>query len=123
MSLGLIMLLAAAMPLSANDVDVPNTVTSINKGRLLYMTLCTACHGHDGKAQIDVVSNATDLTDPGAYNFGSDVASIDKSIRDGVGATMPAWGPTLRDPADIGHLRNYLRSLWPQAQRPAVVNQ
>jgi len=105
----------------AADVDVPNTAESIAKGRALYLNLCSACHGIDGKALIDVVSNATDLTDPGEYKSGSDNASIVKSIRDGVGAVMPAWGMVLKDPVDIQHLRNFIQSLWPEAQRPPVV--
>ena len=105
----------------AAEVDVPNTTESINKGRVLFMNLCTQCHGRDGKAQIDVVSNATDLTDPSGYKHGSDSASIDKSIRDGAGAVMPAWGTVLKDPADIDHLRNFIESLWPEAQRPPMV--
>ena len=106
---------------SAAELNVPNTQESINKGRALFQTLCTQCHGHDGKAQIDVVANATDLTDPTAYLHGSDDAAIEKSIRDGAGAIMPAWGTELRNPDDIGHLRNFIQSLWPEDKRPALV--
>ena len=114
-------LTSLAMPTVAADVAVPNTADSIGKGRALFLNLCAGCHGVDGKAQIDVVANATDLTDPSGYKNGSDVATITKSIRDGSGAVMPAWGPVLKDPADIGHLLNYVRSLWPEAQRPPIV--
>ena len=105
----------------ADDSDVTNTVESINKGRVLFANLCTACHGHDGKAQIDVVADATDLTDPSGYRNGNDRASILKSIRDGAGAAMPAFGTVLKNPADIGHLRNFIQSLWPTEQRPPIV--
>jgi mono/diheme cytochrome c family protein len=113
-------LLALPVSVFADDADVPYTVESINKGRALFVTLCTACHGQDGKAQIDVVANATDLTDPSGYKHGSDNASIDKSIKDGAGAVMPAWGPVLKNPADIVHLRNFIQSLWPENQRPPL---
>jgi mono/diheme cytochrome c family protein len=119
--LSLALLLTVFRMVFADEIAVPNTAESINRGRALFMTLCTQCHGHDGKAQIDVVSNATDLTDPSGYRNGRDNASIAKSIKDGAGAVMPAWGAVLKDPADIAHLRNFIQSLWPEAQRPPVV--
>jgi cytochrome c oxidase cbb3-type subunit III len=115
-SIGFAALLSAQI-LSADDT--PNTSESIAKGRTLFANLCAQCHGHDGRAQIDVVADATDLTDPSAYRNGSDPDSIVKSIRDGAGAGMPAWRSELKD-TDIAHLRNFIQSLWPPAQRPPL---
>jgi mono/diheme cytochrome c family protein len=115
------LLLLACAPLAAADVNVSNTAESINKGRGIYMTLCTECHGRNGKAQVDVVSDATDLTDPSRYRNGSDDAAIFKSIKDGAGTGMPPWGAVLKSEEEIGHLRNFIRSLWPEAKRPPVV--
>jgi cytochrome c oxidase cbb3-type subunit III len=97
------------LPLSA---AVPSSPESIKKGRELYMSNCTACHGNDGKSQVDVVSNATDLTEPLLYQNGSTDADISRSIRDGIGGVMPAWGSVFKDEASIEHLKNFIKSLW-----------
>ncbi len=39
---------------------------SIARGKILFARDCTECHGADGKSLVDVVANATDLTDPKA---------------------------------------------------------
>jgi len=111
----------AALPVFAGAADVPNTAESISKGRGLYMNLCTECHGRNGKAQVDVVSDATDLTEPAFYRNGSGDAAIDKSIKEGAGAGMPPYGAVLKSEADVGHLRNFIHSLWPETKRPPVV--
>ena len=98
--------------------EVPYTPESIAKGRAAYLLYCTQCHGNDGKSQVDVVSNATDLTEPTLYHSGTSDAEIDRSIREGVNGVMPAWGSALTDAETIGHMRNYIKSLWPAAQRP-----
>jgi mono/diheme cytochrome c family protein len=120
--LPLALLAAMSMPTVAGEADVPNTAESIDKGRALYMHTCVECHGRDGKSQVEVISDATDLTEPLLYRDGSTDAAIDKSIRDGAGSGMPAYGAELKSAADVGHLRNFIKSLWPVAQRPPVVN-
>jgi cbb3-type cytochrome c oxidase subunit III len=92
---------------------VPTNAESINKGRALYMSNCTACHGNDGKSQVDVVSNATDLTEPLLYHNGATDADISRSIRDGIGGVMPAWGAVFNNEESIEHLKNFIKSLWP----------
>ena len=62
---------------------VPFTKESIARGRTLFARNCTACHGNDGKSQVDVVANATDLTDPKAFGSGTSEGEIFRSIRDG----------------------------------------
>lgn len=120
--LPLALLAAMSMPTVAGEADVPNTAESIDKGRALYMRMCVECHGRDGRSQVEVISDATDLTEPLLYRSGSTDAAIDKSIRDGAGSGMPAYGAELKGAADIGHLRNFIKSLWPAAQRPPAVN-
>jgi mono/diheme cytochrome c family protein len=101
-------------------VNVPNTAESIEKGQALYMQKCAECHGRNGKSQVEVISDATDLTEPALYRNGATDEAIDKSIRDGAGSGMPAYGAELKGPTDIGDLRNFIKSLWPEAQRPPV---
>jgi len=120
LSLGL--WIAISMPAVSGETDAANTAGSIETGRALYQHLCVECHGRDGKSQVEVISDATDLTEPLLYRNGSTDAAIDKSIRDGAGSGMPAYGAELKNAADVGHLRNFIKSLWPEAQRPAVVN-
>ncbi|MBK9520754.1 MAG: c-type cytochrome [Rhodocyclaceae bacterium] len=91
----------------------PPGAESISKGRALYMSNCTACHGNDGKSQVDVVSNATDLTEPLLYHNGTTDADITRSIRDGVGGVMPAWGAVFNNEESIENLKNFIKSLWP----------
>lgn len=84
------------------------------------MTNCTACHGNDGKSQVDVVSNATDLTEPTLYHSGTSDTDIERSIRDGIGGVMPAWGSVFNNEDSISHLKNFIKGLWPPAQRPTA---
>jgi len=98
---------------------IPFTNASISRGRLVYGSLgCNACHGNDGKALIEVVANATDLTNPSVWKNGTDEGLIYRSIRDGAGLSMPPFKTQVEDQQDIWHLVNFIRSLWPEAQRP-----
>jgi mono/diheme cytochrome c family protein len=119
--LALGLLIATAMPVVAGELAVPNTAESIDKGRALYMNMCVECHGRNGKSQVEAISDATDLTEPQLYRNGSTDEAIDASIRDGAGSGMPAYGAEVKGQADIGDMRNFIKSLWPEAQRPPVV--
>lgn len=99
---------------------VPFTKESIAKGRTLFARNCTACHGNDGKAQVDVVANATDLTDPKVWGSGTSEGEIFRSIRDGAGDTMPPFKSQLRAEEEMWHLVNFIRSLWPESMRPKL---
>ena len=57
-------------------------------GKTQFETLCAACHGVDGKGMQAL--GAPDLTD-GDWLYGSDLASVMASIRDGRSGEMPAW--------------------------------
>ena len=100
---------------------VPNTLESISKGRLLYAQNCANCHGEDGKAQIDVISVATDLTSPEMYYSGTSEGEVFRSTRDGAGEGMPPYSFVLTD-EEIWHLVNFQLNLWPADQRPAIVD-
>jgi Cytochrome C oxidase, cbb3-type, subunit III len=101
---------------------VSNTIKSIGRGRLLFATSgCASCHGSDGKALIEVVANATDLTNPKVWKNGTDEGQIFRSIRDGAGVAMPAFKGQITQEQDIWNIVNFIHSLWPQDQRPLVV--
>ena len=99
---------------------VPFTKESIAQGRTLFARKCTACHGNDGKAQVDVVANATDLTDPKVWGSGTSEGEIFRSIRDGAGDTMPPFKSQIHKEEDLWHLVNFIRSLWPESMRPKL---
>jgi mono/diheme cytochrome c family protein len=94
---------------------------SIDRGRVIFMQNCTMCHGENGKAEGSLVADATDLTSPKLYKSGSSEGEIFHSIRDGAGDQMPAFKSQLDSETDIWNLVNFIRSLWPESMRPAVV--
>jgi mono/diheme cytochrome c family protein len=100
---------------------VANKQSSIKRGRTLYLANgCQACHGNDGKAMIEVVANATDLTNPTVYKNGSAEGEVFRSIRDGAGVAMPPFKAQISHEEDIWHLVNFVRSLWPAGQKPPL---
>jgi mono/diheme cytochrome c family protein len=111
---------ADAPPLSMDAAKalkspVPSTSDSIARGKRLYQTHgCANCHGADGKALIEVVANATDLTDPSVWKNGSSEGLVFRSIRDGAGLAMPPFKTEVTAQEDLWHLVNFVRSLWPK---------
>jgi mono/diheme cytochrome c family protein len=99
---------------------VPFSKASIARGKLLYTRACTECHGADGKSQVDVIANATDLTNPKAWRSGTSEGEIFRSIRDGAGEAMPPFAEKMPKEEDMWSLVNYLRSLWPESARPKL---
>jgi len=99
---------------------VPFNKESIARGRAIFARNCTACHGTDGKSEVDVVANATDLTDPKMWRSGTAEGEIFRSIRDGAGDTMPPFKSQLQKEEDLWHLVNFIRSLWPESMRPKL---
>ncbi len=126
----------AAEEKSAQDVDkkvvdkkvdfkklkspVPYTKTSIRRGQILFRNRCTECHGPDGKALIDIIADASDLTAPKMYFSGTKEGEIFRSIRDGAGVSMPPYKMQIRREEDMWHLVNFIRSLWPKSMRPKL---
>jgi mono/diheme cytochrome c family protein len=96
------------------------TKKSISQGRDTFLRNCVSCHGDNGKAQIDVVANATDLTDPKAYRDGISDGEIFRSIRDGAGASMPSFKSEIAKENDLWHLVNFIHSLWPADAQPPL---
>jgi mono/diheme cytochrome c family protein len=92
---------------------------SIADGRTLFARQCTSCHGPDGKAQVDVVADATDLTSPKLWKSGTSEGEIFRSIRDGAGETMPPFKSQLST-TEMWNLVNFIRSLWPESMRPPL---
>lgn len=99
---------------------VPYTEKSIARGQTIYRRYCTECHGINGKAQIDVIADASDLTAPKLYYSGTTEGEIFRSIRDGAGVSMPPFKMQIRRESDTWHLVNFVRSLWPKDKQPEL---
>jgi mono/diheme cytochrome c family protein len=91
---------------------------SVAQGRATFVRYCAGCHGNDGKAQVDVVADATDLTAPKTWKNGTSEGEIFRSIRDGQSASMPAFKSQIRHEEDLWHLVNFIQSLWPDGMKP-----
>jgi len=115
LALMLFFIVQTSTPLAANPV--PADEASIARGAQTFQQYCTECHGRDGRAQMDVISDATDLTDPEAYYNGSTEQDIYTSIAQGAGVAMPPWQQQLKSEEATWDLVNFIRSLWSEEQR------
>lgn len=96
---------------------------SVAEGRRLFLLHCTACHGRDGKARIDFVSDATDLTQPVRWRNGTSEADIFDSLSEGAGYDMPPFKYQLTDDKDRWHLVNWIISTWPADERARLLGE
>ena len=115
---------AQSPPLTAAEAaalknPVPFTNANIAAGKTLYLSNnCASCHGPDGKALVDVLGNATDLTDPKFWLHGAAPGQVFKSIRDGAGPSMPPYKGTINKEEDLWKLVIFIQSLWPADAQP-----
>lgn len=80
---------------------------NLTLGAQVFAENCVTCHGDEGKGKRDV--GAANITDA-IWLYGSDRASIIEGIRNGRGASMPAWSGRLDD-VTIKALTVYVHSL------------
>ena len=82
---------AAGVTNVANHVlslsGAPHDKAAAAAGQPMF-AVCAACHGVDGKG--NTVLGAPNLTDS-TWLYGSDLATIQKTVRDGRSGVMPAW--------------------------------
>jgi mono/diheme cytochrome c family protein len=108
------LLLAALslLPATGALAQPPADAAAVERGAQLYQHHCTECHGQDGRAQVDVISDATDLTYPADYFNGSTDQDIYNSIANGAGVAMPAWLSVVGGEDAVWDLVYYVKSLW-----------
>lgn len=95
--------------------DMPaEDAAAVERGAQLFQQYCTECHGRDGRAQLDVIADATDLTQPDYYYSGSTEQDVFSSIANGAGVAMPAWRPVLGSDEAVWDLVYFVKSLWAQ---------
>ena len=103
-SLGLV-LLAGLMPVH------PTRGEELAKGKSIYMEVCKACHGFDGKGEGGIQLNPPPADLTGAEVQGKLDVGLFKSIHDGRKNTaMGAWKYALSD-QDIRDVIAYVRTL------------
>ncbi len=104
----------APIPASADAVKNPveRTQTSIFRGKQMFSSQCTMCHGHDGKGTGDLVERLQlpmpDFTDPAMQKSFSDGALF-YALTEGHGR-MPAQHDRFSDETKWDMV-NYVRSL------------
>ncbi|HUP24103.1 MAG TPA: c-type cytochrome [Thermoanaerobaculia bacterium] len=99
---------------------LPFTEQALANGRKHYLRLCQTCHGYDGRALENIDFEATDLTNPEAWRYGTTDGDLFRSTKDGAGQDMPPFGVRLED-RQIWEVVHFLRSLGPEKLRPKLV--
>lgn len=114
-------------PETESDIDyaklknpVPYTKKSIARGKRFFVQMCSECHGRDGKALLDFIADAMDLTVPQYWKHGNTPGETFRSIRDGAGVAMPPYKMLIRQEEDMWHVVNFVQSLWPSSMRPEL---
>ena len=97
----------------------PYTEAAEKRGRTHYLRHCQICHGFDGRALENIDFEATDLTDPERWRFGTTDGDLFRSTKFGAGLDMPPFEAELDD-EEIWELVHYLRSLGPEEYRAAA---
>ncbi|RUE88756.1 cytochrome-c oxidase, cbb3-type subunit III [Pseudomonas aeruginosa] len=69
------------------------TKADVEAGKQIFSVNCIACHGPEGKGTALV--GAPNLTNPGAFIYGSSYAQLQQTIRHGRQGQMPAQEPYL----------------------------
>jgi len=98
----------------------PNIPEQVRKGKLVYLTYCTACHGADGMGSaglnIPFVAGSDWVTAEGHTRLIRLVLDglsgpIKVSGKDFNGGTMNPWKDSLKD-EDVANVLSYIRNTW-----------
>lgn len=85
----------------------PHDANRVEEGKKTFATVCSACHGLEGKGNQQL--GAPNLTDT-VWLYGGDRATLRQTIYHGRQGHMPAWSPRLAD-QEIHVLAGYVRHL------------
>ena len=85
----------------------PEPGANIAAGKKIFQDNCVACHGEDGKGNVEMGS--ANLTTK-IWQYGSDLPDLVYTIANARNSTMPAWHNRL-DPVTIKALAVYVHSL------------
>jgi mono/diheme cytochrome c family protein len=126
--IALLVSVAVAGEDAAKKGPFPYTRKSIERGKNVYLRNCTACHDRDGKSYSGrdfTTTPPADLTDPDSWihaKTGKSPEGIFTSIHDGTVEEMPPFKGKLKD-EEIWDMVNFIRSIWPEAMRPKLVDE
>jgi cytochrome c oxidase cbb3-type subunit 3 len=90
---------------SMSEADLHRSTEAQQIGRRLFLNNCASCHGMRARGGFGF-PNLTDAE----WQWGSDYATIETTIRSGRTAAMPAWGPALGD-AGVADMAQYVLGL------------
>ena len=107
----------AAFAADAQTNPIADSKAAGRAGKATYLRLCQYCHGADGKALENIDFEATNLTDPTRFRYGTGAPEIFGSIKNGAGHDMPAFHDKLTDD-EIWQLVSFIRSIGPEEGRP-----
>ena len=114
----LLLVTVVAFEARAEDVNpIANSKAAARAGKATYLRLCQYCHGADGKALENIDFEATNLTDPTRYHYGTEPAAIFNSIKNGAGNDMLPFKDKLND-EQIWQLVSFILSIGPEERRP-----
>ena len=118
----LVMAALAASPVDAADATqqvspLADSKAAARAGKATYLRLCQYCHGADGKALENIDFEATNLTDPSRYRYGTDAMAIFNSIKNGAGDDMLPFKDKLSD-EQIWQVVSFILSIGPEERRP-----
>jgi len=85
----------------------PEQGVDVAAGKKIFADNCVACHGEDGKGNVDMGS--ANLTTK-VWQYGSDIPDLIYTVANARNGQMPAWGKRL-DPETIKSLAVYVHSL------------
>ncbi len=89
------------------DGLAPEQGVDVAAGKKVFADNCVACHGEDGKGNVDM--GAANLTTK-VWLYGNDINDLVYTITNARNSVMPAWGHRL-DPETIKSLAVYVHSL------------
>jgi cytochrome c oxidase cbb3-type subunit III len=85
----------------------PETGVDVEAGKKIFADDCAACHGDDGKGNVEM--GAPNLTTK-VWLYGNDTKDLMYTVTNARNSVMPAWGGRL-DPVTIKSLALYVHSL------------
>ena len=109
---GRLLLCLGLLPAIGAQAQPAVDAAAVQRGGQLYQQYCTECHGRDGRAQVDVISDASNLTLPAEYYNGSTDQDLFNSIANGAGVAMPGWRQAVGSDEAVWDLVHFVKSLW-----------
>jgi len=104
--------LIVSVPIILSPFSIAQAKGDAGKGKAVFATNCASCHGAkgagDGVAAASLNPKPANFT-KGKFKYGSDDASLKKTIKNGKGS-MPPWGAVLSD-KDIDNVIAHIRTL------------